>query len=149
MECFWIQCCLREDRKRTLSSLSKAQISHLSTKIYGGPWNGWFCPLLDSTFLLFSLAIPLSTLTKNLCTPHNCSFLYISLARIGFLSFARSPWVSRQPPCNFLMQQRLFLNLHTSFLKMDAECSSETSLFAHKTTRCHNPEDDNLNYYHH
>jgi hypothetical protein len=31
---------------------------------------------------------------------------------------------------------------------VEAECSSETSLFAHKTTLCHNPGDHNLNNHH-
>jgi hypothetical protein len=34
-----------------------------------------------------------------------------------------------------------YLELKGSTLKMEAAYSSETSTFAYKTTRCHNPED--------
>jgi hypothetical protein len=34
--------------------------------------------------------------------------------------------------------------LHTSILKIEAESSLEISVFAYKTTRCHNPEINNL-----
>jgi hypothetical protein len=36
------------------------------------------------------------------------------------------------------------LNLHTSALKMEAECSFETSVSSHKATQCHSPEVHNL-----
>jgi hypothetical protein len=43
------------------------------------------------------------------------------------------------------LKASLFLNLHPITLKMEAACSFETSVSAHKTTRCNNPEDHNLN----
>jgi hypothetical protein len=88
---------------------------------------------LWSTVLIYSVAVNDS---RGLSS---CPLFPLALMEFLFLyPFLGFQW----PP---FLQPSPFFNIHTSILKMEPACSSETSVCAYKTTRRHNPEDHNLN----
>jgi hypothetical protein len=69
-----------------------------------------------------------------------CPFFH-PFARIGLHSLLP---LTESHLCNLPTYPSQYLNLHTSNLKMEAACSSETLVSAYKTTRCHNTGGHNL-----
>jgi hypothetical protein len=59
--------------------------------------------------------------------------------------YSGGAWFESRPPACLLV----FAELISSTLKMEAICSSETSVETQRNTRCHIPEDDTLHNHRH
>jgi hypothetical protein len=89
--------------------------------------------------------------TTRGCTCHHCTFTQQEKALVHSCISARTAnsalvdsdqleWRERIGLTRDPVEPDLFLNLYTSTLKMEAECSSEVSVSTHKTARCQHKE---------
>jgi hypothetical protein len=101
-------------------------------------------PIFYAWKVLYFLHIPYLICNDKSVYPLKGSFSdpYFLLVRVGPLCTTPPFCLTITFPATCLLCK--FLNLHSSFLKMEAVYFSETSLSAYKTTQCMNPEDHNL-----